>query len=275
MPSFPLVDWQRVENAGGLTASSNGTQLTANAGSNTKGNYVQLIASTAFAAQRVMVTLDSPGQVGRDFLIDIAIGAAASEQVIIPNIFISSGANAIFGGAVFIFPVTIPAGSRIAARVQASTGSNTIRISVELFGGGFAQGEQLAIVDAYGVNVADSGGTSVDPGGSGNTKGAYSQITASTTRLHRYLVLGIGTQLNVALTTAVWLVDIAVGGAGSEQVIIPNLVVQANTITDHITPQSYFLPITIPSGTRLAIRSQCSITDATDRLLDFTLHGVG
>jgi len=34
-------------------------------------------------------------------------------------------------------------------------------------------------------------------------------------------------------------------------------------------------PVAIPSGSRIAARAQCNISDATDRLFDVAVYGVG
>jgi hypothetical protein len=276
MPTFPLLDVQRLESVGAVTASSHGTLCTAHASANTKAtSYTELIASTAFAAQSILITFENASASTIDFLFDIAVGASSSEQIIIANLQVSIP-NGVSVAASFWFPIHIASGSRISARCQCTTGAATVRVSALLFGGGFASPERHSIVDTYGAATADSGGTSVDPGGSSNTKGSYSQLTAATTRPHKGLLLAIGNQINGVRTGCAWLLDIAIGASLSEQVIIPNLSLNADTTKDMVFPQAFsFIPITIPAGTRLAARAQCSITDATDRLLDVVAYGVG
>jgi hypothetical protein len=274
MPTFPLIDWQLAENAGANTGASTGTTVTANGSGNTKGSYAQLIASTAFSSQMLMLIFDTPNSGTRDFLVDIAIGGAGSEQIIISNLLVSPAVDNTFMGAIFQFAVNIPAGTRIAARCQSSTGSSNLKVTIQLFGAGLATGEIGSTVDTYGENTSDSGGTAIDPGGSANTKGSYTQITASTNKSHRYLTIAFGNRLNGTMTSGSWLVDIAIGGAGSEVVIISNLNLHAVSTADGITPQVITrIPVNIPAGTRIAVRAQSSITDATDRLVDVAIYG--
>jgi hypothetical protein len=57
-------------------------------------------------------------------------------------------------------------------------------------------------------------------------------------------------------------VDIGVGGSGSEQVVISNLVATVNG-TFQTEVLFYHLPISIPAGTRISARSQCDIASQT------------
>lgn len=271
MPDFPTIGANRFE-AGVAAASSGGVVLTANATPNTKGSYVDLIASTLFEAQWLMVEVGFYGGGASDFLVDIAIGAASSEMVIASNL-IFTGFLAIDHMAYYLFPAFVPAGSRISGRCQATTGSATVRCGVLLEGQGFLPSSPLSLITTYGAATADSGGVAIDMS-SINTKGAYSQLTAATTHDINWLVLGIGGQNNQARTGARWLVDIAVGGAGSEVVIVPDLILNASGTGDCILPGCICLPGSIPAGSRVAVRAQCSINDATDRLFDAVLYGV-
>lgn len=274
MPDWSLIaDGQRVENAGANTAASRGTSVTAANPANGKGSYAQLIASTAFDASLVLVMLDDLAA-GVDYLIDLAIGGAGSEQVIAANLIATGGTGSISYGGQYWLPIAIPAGSRLAASCQATTLSQIIRVSCLLFGQGFAGWSPGNRVDTYGANTATSGGVSVDSGGTANTKGSYSQITASTNAPMTGLILAIGNQHNTVRSSQSWLLDVAIGGAGSEQIVLPNLAFNASTSPDIVTPQTYGpLPLSIPAGSRIAARSQSDGIDATDRLFDVVVYG--
>lgn len=269
MPDFPTFGGGgRQEEGGGVTGDSKATTLTTGA-ADTKGSYVELIAATAFEAFGIYLSIAGGGK--RDFLIDLAVGAAASEQDIVPNILYTGHVDLTH--EVFL-PIGIPAGSRVSVRAQASAATQTMDVNVHLFGKSFLNGDMLARVTAYGVNTADTGGVSIDPGGTANTKGAWSEIVASTGNNLKALLFCIGVQDNVGRTNADHLFDVAVGAASSEQVIIANLMVVQDAQKDHIFPSMFGpYPAHIPSGTRLAVRQQCSITDAADRLADVTLYG--
>ena len=274
MADWPLLaDNQFVRAAGENAAASTGTSLTCGV-ANTKGAWVELEAATEQDASWALVRIVDPSAGTHDYLVDIGIGAAAAETVVIPNVLLcyrSGGAEA----HAFLVPVAIPAGSRVAARAQSSAVSPTLKVEVMLFGGGFKQSSAPALVTVYGVDLTDSGGTPIDPGGVAHTKGAYSEIAAATAQDANWLVLGVGNQRNAGRTLAHWLVDIAVGAAGSERIIVPDLLIQAGTTTPLIGPTTIPLPVFVPAGSRLAVRAQCSIIDATDRTFDAIIWGAG
>lgn len=277
MATFPLIEAaQRCENAGAVTSTSRGTALTANASANTKAtSYTQLIASTAFDATGILVMFDDCAAAA-DFLVDIAVGASSSEQVILSNLLVSAGTGSIVYGGHYFFPINIPAGSRISARCQCTTGGSAVRCSALLFSGGLLAPETLGIVTSYGPNTADSGAVSIDPGGTINTKPAtYTEITSSTTYPIRFLTFSIGSQVNGTRSSQSWLMDIAIGASSSEVIILPNILLNCSTSPDIVVPQTInLIPVNIPAGTRLSARAQSDGNDATDRLFDLALYGV-
>jgi hypothetical protein len=255
------------------TSISAGTAWAANGSTNTKGAYTQLVASSGIAAESLVITL-SPGTAEGDFLFDIATGAAASEVDKIANIPYSRKLSIPALASSLVLPFNIPAGSRIAARQQSTTTTGILRAGIHITKKDTVSFHECTSSVTYGAVTADSGGTSVDPGGTIHTKGAYSELSASTSADIKWLMVCIQQQNNTSRSTANFLIDIATGAAASESVIIPNIWVVATTEADLVQP--IFIgpfPIEIASGTRLAVRAQCSINDATDRLLDVILLG--
>lgn len=274
MADWPLWDGQRVLGDG--IASSAGVVLTANASANTKAaSYTTIVASTAIDAAGIWVFAVQQQSTANDIIFDIAIGAAASETIILADLKIDSGTNANACVSTYYFPIEIPAGVRLSGRCASTTGANTTKVSVALMTKGISETSGLAIVDTYGANAADSGGVSIDPGGSANTKGTWVQVTASTTRDHVALVLGIGNQVNGVRSTFGWMVDIGIGASPNEKVLIGDIPLAASTNGDLIQPGAlgpFF--VSVPAGSRLSARAQCSGTDATDRLFDVLIYGV-
>jgi hypothetical protein len=259
---------------GHVPASSLAVAVTAAATANVKGAYTAIIASTTADMHGIWIQIPRCAT-GTDNLIDIAIGAAASEVIIAADLGVSSGTGAIGRGVGYFFPITIPAGTRIAARCQSTTLSSVVHVQITGFEGGFLTPCVLSRVTTYGAATADSGGVSIDPGATANTKGAYTQIVAATTFPIRSLIFYLGNQINVTRTSADWLMDIAVGGAGAEQIMIPDVHVWCVSTEDTMHPQiSIPMPVCIPAGTRISARAQCTTSTATVRLYDLILHGV-
>jgi hypothetical protein len=98
---------------------------------NVKGSYAQLISSTARAYSGIFFTVDCLFSApARLYLIDLAIGAAASEVIMIPNIYVNfKGADS--GGCTCsgFIPMSIAAGTRIAARCQQDSTASAIQIT--------------------------------------------------------------------------------------------------------------------------------------------------
>jgi hypothetical protein len=250
MGGWPIFDGQKWENA---TA-------------NTKGSYTQLIASTGGDAVAIWVNFYTMTQ-NRDILVDLAIGAASSEQVLFENLYCANQSPYSY-----FFPVQIPAGTRIAARSQSgSSGGALLRMQIHLLYGSAKTGAPAGKVHTLGANTADSGGVLVTLG-LNDTKGSYAQITASTPADFRAIVLALGIAGNTLFDGRFFLLDLAVGGAGSEQIILPDLAFRADS-TENFSPcVTPLLPIDIPAGTRLAVRG--ANDDATVDHPDVIIYGV-
>jgi hypothetical protein len=249
--------------------------VTATSGTvNTKGAYTQVTAATTFDSSRLVVLTASAGLAGLSVLLDVATGGAGSETVVISNISCVSDSD-FCTGLVMPVDVDIPTGTRLAVRIQTNNGSATT-MNVQLAQDNRALGSLTAPV-TYGTSTANSRGTQVDPGGTINTKGAYAQLTASTTARIDALLLSIF--FDTSTTTAVpsftqWSVDVATGAAGSEVVVLADLLIVANSAADQTRPQAMRLPITIAAGTRLAVRCNCSSNTSASRMLRVAVVGM-
>lgn len=270
-----MADWApiigaRIESIGANTSGSVGTVVTASGTANVKGSWTQLVASTEFTSSRLMVMIVSNNLT--TYLLDIGVGGAGSETILIPDIHYS-GSN-LFPFIVDV-PVGVPAGSRLAARVASATASAAMSVSACAIAGGSSDPSALSRVVTYGALSASSKGTAVDPGGTVNTKGSWVEFSSSTAVAHKGLLIGVGNNNNTAASSGSWLVDVGIGAAGSELVAVPDFRVAATTV-ESVTPSaSPFVPVSIPAGSRLAMRAQSNLSvDTTDRVLSFVLHGV-
>jgi len=180
----------------GTTSSEMGATVTADGTTaHTKGAYAELIASTAYDAFGITVAIAGLGTAASTntrSLVDIAVGAASSEVNIIPNLICGQAgqwASASFGPATYFFPLYIPAGTRLSARIQSLALSDTATVCVwlnqfQVPGKWYGQR-----VTAYGVNTATSSGTSHTHGNS--SYATTTQLTASTTNPVKYLQFGV------------------------------------------------------------------------------------
>lgn len=119
--------------------------------------------------------------------------------------------------------------------------------------------------------VAKNNGTAVTAAGSANTKGSWTEIISSSTleafgvTILTYGSAGTGSILNSLL-------DFAVGGAGSEQLLIENYFDCSHENIQAGGPMGTFLPLFIPKGSRISCRHQSSTASRVVHVV-VILHG--
>lgn len=271
LPAWPYTTVETIVD----TANSDFAVATATASGtpNTKGAWSELIAATGRDAGQIVLVFGGTfgSTVDSAMLLDVGIGAAASETVIIPNLMVGF----INGALVIPVPVFIPAGSRLAVRCQCATASRTIDVGARLYGGGRLGPPPFSgLVTAYGLNLSTSHGTIPGVISSANTKGTWAEITSGTSRDHASIMLG-AQGIGNPLITRNHLVDIGIGAAGSEIVLVPDVYVATNANESVIgpLPQNVPLDASIPAGTRLAARCQAEGTSGAGVMVEVAVYG--
>ena len=270
-------------NFGNVGATALGTSCTTGAAASTKGTPAQLIASTAFDSYLMVITAAAYGLAATTSrgCLDILVGAA-TEEVLIANLlmgFCGDIAVSNTGPKMWIFPLYVPAGTRIAAQVAGDRVSTAMRVGIELYGGKgyppFSVGQRVV---TYGIGTVPAG-TSVTPGASA-AEGSWTQITASTSEDHFAIIPSAqGPTGDTTLTASgVWM-DIGVGaateeviaGGGREQSFVFGL-----TGNEMIMGPVNALPVNadIPSGSRLTARLSRSSAADTVANWECALHCV-
>lgn len=292
MSDWALASGFRAESFNVATGSTGGvsTLVTSSATANTKGSWSQLFAATSFDATALLLHVSNQFN-DTKYLVDIGLGAAGSEIVIAPNLLFGLATGVCVS---LLLPLAVPAGSRVAARSQDNFGSSVSYISGTLLAGGWMGLPAFSSLTDYGTATASSGGTTADAGGTANTKGSYVQLTASTTYAHKGLMIAAmrptpGTSMS---TDYIQAADVAIGAAGSEKIIIPDLRFVASVMTGGVnTPYTAgsatlsgrgtvipeytpIIPCDIPAGSRIAVRQSSSSVQATDRTCAYTAYGV-
>jgi hypothetical protein len=261
---------------GTVPATSQVTGVTGASTSYTKGTFQQIVASTTADSTWIMIYISNQISGGSAFAVDIAVGTSGSEVAVISNLLCSADAAQ---GVRYMFPLTIPAGTRISARVSSNVGFDSLPVGVTVFSDAYASVGSGGPIDTYGFLSTTNYGTTVDPGATANTKGAYTQIVASTTADLAGLSLYIDSQgtSTGAVGPITWLVDVAVGPSGSEVVILPNLFIIGVTgagFSITYAPVISYLPLQIGAASRIAVRAASSTGTTPDRLLGITVYGV-
>jgi hypothetical protein len=251
------------------------TTVTAGSSNHAKGAWVTL-GTAAFDASWLWVQCLRTDTNVRNFLLDVGVGPPGSEVVLIPDLLLSGRGGP--GGVAVPFPVPVPAGTRVAARCQSSTGGAAVAVGVRLVAGDWTDHGCQGVVRAYGVSTSNTRGTDVDPGATANTYGSpvfLSGLVSSAPA--RWMVLAVGERTNGTVDVdGTWLVDVGVLTASGYQWILPAVGVQVNTneevIGAHWAGPVSWQPGSGMAGGWMAVRAQSSIVDATDRLIEVAAY---
>jgi hypothetical protein len=95
-----------------------------------KGSYAQIVAATARAYDAIAIWGFVTTATGSAILLDVAIGAAGVEKIILPNVYLEGNGPKSTPGGVDFIPLRIPAGTRIAARMQSSSSGTTLPLLI-------------------------------------------------------------------------------------------------------------------------------------------------
>jgi hypothetical protein len=236
-----------------------GTLASVTAGSApTYSAYAQIVASTNFAASAIDLTFYAVlGTSSVHVIFKFAIGGAGSEVdflVDVPLTTLGQSPDALYN---FIVPVEIPKGSRISFAAASDTGSVVCYASVQLIAGTMGEAKSGQTPNTYGVTTSTARGITLTSGAS-FAKGSYVQLTASCKKTTSAILLPSTNEIS----GQPWYMDIAVGGSGSETIIAPDITFK---IYYNVCPNSWWLPISVPAGSRLSARvSSAFNTDTID-----------
>jgi hypothetical protein len=266
VPQFPTqqIYNPRASSTDGFSTIATGSPA------NTKGSWVTLVSGTTKTGSWVnLISRRGSSFTDTATIMDIAIGGAGSETIVVPDLMI--GFRTLKG---LTFPLHVPAGATVRARLasaQASAGGATY--SLDVYGGEPDVGLSVpGRITAYGTVPASSGGTTITPSATANTKSSWTQLTAATTApIHALMVLVQG--VSDTMTGSYYKVDIAVGGSGSETIVIADHLLQITSVEEMTayTPEFYPLSLNIPAGVRLAAR--CSAITASSSALEVAVYG--
>lgn len=269
---WPLTYGSGNENAVD-SSNSRGVSITSGA-QNTKGGYSELIASTAIETTWVMIEIH--GANTTRWNVDISVGAALSEEILIPDLCVMIRERDKGGMSSYQMPLSIPKGSRISARCAsaASTASRIVYVALHLFAGGWdAHSSTPRKYTAYNILASDSYCSAVDPGAVADTKGNWLEVSSSTIDRILGFCLFVNNRNNTAATDGNARVDVGVGSSGNEEILLEDMPYDQASAPDCYNPTPMmFIPLAIPAGSRIALRCQSQVTDATDRLIYVAMY---
>lgn len=278
MAQWPLPNYgvkQAIANrsTSGITA----VNVTASATPHTKGAYTTIIATTGSTpGYGILLWMNTVSAAGTDTstLLDISIGSAGNEAVVIPNLMIG---YRIVSRAMQYIPMYIPPNSRVACRIQSAVISKVVPVGIDVLSGEPASGlSSPAKFTPYGTNLATSGSSAViTPNASIDTMGAYSEITPSTTAPIHELLVQLSGSTGTFTASSGYQFEFAVGAGGSETKIFGSYCMTtngANSNIDLYSPMYTPISFNIPVGTRLSAR--CSAHVASSVAMQVALTGI-
>lgn len=238
-----------------------GAVITSSGTAHVKGAYSEITPSTPLDASGMLVFIQESDSTDSEHGVDIAIGAAGAERIILPNLWRARG---IHRPVVYHCPISLRSGTRISARTQSNQINNNCRVQIMLLAGGFYSMPSLSIAETVGFVASSTYGTTIDTLAAAGIKGDWVNIGSFANPIKCLLLsMGAGT----AATGAVWNVDLAING----QIIVPDYNVGASAAgRPTVSP---LLPVDIPAGTILQARIASSSTAAGTRELYMTMTG--
>lgn len=272
MATWFLSDAGRHAMGGQVAASSTVTTVTASTTVNTPGNWTQMYSATPFPASYIALFIGNSGilasGVNSQTLFDIGVGLAGAEQLIVQDVAI--GGTAQF--AAWHFPLTVPSGSRLSMRLRSVTASKACLFGMMLYGGGSGI-ESGHLATTYGAVTATSRGTVLATPAAANTKSAWTVISAATTSPMRWMTIGTAAPNTATSAAANGLMDIGVGAAGVESVLIADIPYRTSTAEDILAAWPMTYPVNLPAGVRLVARHQASAVSAS-AVPNITITGI-
>ncbi len=271
----PLLGESYSPDANTGTSVLNVTVVTAGGSPNTKGSWTTVDASTA--VDTCAVILSGQGNMGvsgqdRHNLLDFAIGPSGSAVILIENLQVGLFQNSNTYNS-FYLPFRIPAGEELIARTQCPVASAAEVFQIQLIedrGGVPAYGSVVTM----GANTSTSQGVVLTTPGGTHTKGAWTEITGSTSTYIRALSWGVGMEWQPGFSSLNYLYDIGYGDSGTETILFENLSIRTATseTTHNWLPRGMSTPVAVdlPSGSRLVGRWQAG---GLQQDLSLVLHG--
>jgi hypothetical protein len=254
-----------------ITAGSVPWSATASwASSNTKGAWTQVTSASVADAYGLIVfnsAATSASATDTSTVVDVGVGGSGSEVAIITDIAMGWRPSGFFENRI---PVFVPAGSAISIRAAGVATSGSIPVVVVPLGRTFTG--RRPSTSALSLNASGAKGTNLSVPGGANTKGAWTQLVASTTEPYAGLFIGVQGGADNVQPIANALVDIGVGASGSEVVVVPNVAAFSPTTSEQIVVVDngpWYLDI--PAGSRIAARYATSNTGMS---LDVIVTGI-
>lgn len=263
-----------ITNGGIVGSATPWTAVASNATTLLDGAVTELISAANNTRDswglEVLITATGAATTASEAALDLLIGGATDD--VLAAALLCGYTNAASSGATrYFFPVHIPAGLRIAAQLASVRTSITARVGIWLYGGSnppFRVGRKIT---TYGTQVNNARGVALTVAASGGTAGV-TQMTASSTYDHFYMVPGFQPATDTSVTPAGW-VNVGIGvGASTEQRIGTWWYGKDTTENSNSMIPMFGAFCNVPAATRLSILA--SNSGANDAAYDGLIYAV-
>ena len=252
-------------------SSAVGTTVTASGSTNTKGSWASLGTPT-FDYNMIAVSVFQTA--ASDKMFDIGINDGSGNWHVIAEDLRFPGPKYADLGLFYTLPLRVKAGKAVGMRVQASSASHVLNCTITGFSKAPLNADGYSRMIRLQTAVTTSRGTAIDAGATANTKSGWVELNSSVSTDVDALYASIGFNGDTGRTAnATALMDLGIGSAGNEYVIVPNLFIRWTTTTDGPMQIIGTLPVPVKNATRLVARLACSDATAGDRTLDLAVHG--
>ena len=211
-------DVKVITNTGIVGTANPGTSLPVSGTTLNYGTVTELISAAnntqdSWGIEIVVFETGASG-IAAEATIDILIGGA-TDDVLISSLIV--GGTYASTCQSYFFPVHVPGGVRLAARIASVSTTVTPRILVYLRGGGIPPFRVGRKVTTYGTKINNARGVAITPAQSGATA-SVTQMTASTTEDHFYFLPGFQCSTDTTVTQKNYAVGIGVGASTEERI---------------------------------------------------------
>lgn len=263
-----------ITNRTGRPTTTWGTTVTTGATPNVFTAYTQILAATAYETYHMRLIVHGIGAAAAvgDALMTIGIDRAGGTSYTdtISNLLVSGAGVAANGGITYEFPLYVPAGATVAAKVSTARASVSARVGVELYGKPSAPDLVRAgsYVLTYGANTAASNGTAITPGTT--SEGTVVQVGTDVAKDVWWWQLGIGCS-NTVMTGGglMYTADLGVGTVSTtvDWIIEDQLHAEQNTSEQVLNVRKvqgqHVFGVPGGAGVDVFVRMQCSGTPVT------------
>lgn len=280
-PRATATAW-RYDNFGSNPATTIGTSVTPGA-SNVQGSWTQLASSANIANEvgsfYLLIHSGNTAGASKPQLLDIGVDPAGgtSYVAILSDMEIGESPGVSAAGArEFFFPLRIPAGASVAARIRgANATAGTVRVAARFFGRA-SNGLALPVgsfSQTLGANTTYSEGADLTPGNAAD--GSWVDLGA-TTRDMWWWQLGYCID-NTTITAEYTYLEVAYGDASNKKSIFTVMHCGTTNETCGLAASNHLLwPVAycqVKAGEHIYVRGRCN--NAPDTGYSVTVTGVG